>query len=215
VVVPRPRDETTAARRLLAYGEQALLVECSDLDEALGLLAALQRRPMEAVEEIVPGARSLLLRLRRPLTHREERDIAERECADPVGEAASEVEIEVDYDGEDLDEVAELIGLSPEEVVSTHTGQSWTVGFCGFAPGFAYLRGEHDRLRVPRRATPRTRVPAGSVGLADQWSGVYPRRGPGGWQLIGHTDRAVWDLRREPPALLRPGAVVRFVDRHA
>jgi KipI family sensor histidine kinase inhibitor len=196
-----------------------VLVECGDLDEALGLMAALQRQPMEVVEEIVPGARSLLLRLRRPLTHREERDIAGRERADPVGEAASEVEIEVeievDYDGEDLEEVAELTGLSPEEVVSTHTAQSWTVGFCGFAPGFAYLRGENDRLRVPRRTTPRTRVPAGSVGLADQWSGVYPRRGPGGWQLIGHTDRATWDLRREPPALLHPGAVVRFVDRRA
>jgi KipI family sensor histidine kinase inhibitor len=191
-----------------------VLVECSDLDEALGLRAALQRQPMEAVEEIVPGARSLLLRLRRPLTHREEREISGRERAEPVGEAASQVEIEVDYDGDDLEEVAELTGLSPQEVVSTHTGQFWTVGFCGFAPGFAYLRGEHDRLRVPRRSTPRTRVPAGSVGLADQWSGVYPRRGPGGWQLIGHTDRPIWDLRREPPALLHPGAVVRFVDRH-
>jgi KipI family sensor histidine kinase inhibitor len=192
-----------------------VLIECSDLDEALGLMAALQRQPMDAVEEIVPGARSLLLRLRRPLTQREEREISGRAPADPVGEAASEVEIEVDYDGEDLEEVAELTRLSPKEVVSVHTGQSWTVGFCGFAPGFAYLRGEHDRLRVSRRATPRTKVPAGSVGLADQWSGVYPRRGPGGWQLIGHTDRLIWDLRREPPALLHPGAVVRFVDRRS
>ncbi len=215
MVVPGPRDETAGRRRLLPYGERATLVECTDLDEALGLLAALQRQPVEAIEEVIPGARSLLLRLRRPLTHREERDISIREGAEPVGESASEVEIRVEYDGEDLDEVAALTGLSPEEVVATHIGQSWTVGFCGFAPGFAYLRGEHDRLRVPRRETPRTKVPAGSVGLADQWSGVYPRRGPGGWQLIGHTDQAIWDLHREPPALLHPGAVVRFVDRHA
>lgn len=190
-----------------------MLVECTDLDEALGLMAALQRQPMDTVEEIIPGARSLLLRLRRPLTHREERDLLTRKGAEPVEELASEVEIGVQYDGEDLDEVARLTGMSAEEVVTTHTGQSWKVGFCGFAPGFAYLRGEHDRLRVPRRATPRTAVPAGSVGLADQWSGVYPRRGPGGWQLIGHTDQPIWDLRREPPALLHPGAVVRFVVR--
>jgi KipI family sensor histidine kinase inhibitor len=120
------------------------------------------------------------------------------------------VEIEVDYSGEDLAEVAELTGLSPDEVVQAHTGQVWTVAFCGFAPGFGYLHGEHNRLRVPRRSSPRTRVPAGSVGLADQWSGIYPRVGPGGWQLIGRTEQTLWDLDKTPPALLQPGLRVRF-----
>jgi KipI family sensor histidine kinase inhibitor len=127
----------------------------------------------------------------------------------------SEVDLPVVYDGEDLAEVARVTGLSPAAVVQAHPAQVWTVGFCGFAPGFAYLRGEHDRLRVPRRDTPRTTVPAGSVGLADHWSGVYPRRGPGGWQIIGHTERRIWDLDREPPALPHPGTRVRFVDRNA
>ena len=99
--------------------------------------------------------------------------------------------------------------------MAAHTGQLWSVGFCGFAPGFAYLRGEHDRLRVPRRSSPRTRVPAGAVALADDWSAVYPREGPGGWQLIGTTDAVLWDPSRVPPALLAPGTTVRFVDLDA
>jgi KipI family sensor histidine kinase inhibitor len=122
------------------------------------------------------------------------------------------VEIRVSYDGPDLDEVAERTGLSPEQVVAAHTGRLWLVGFAGFAPGFAYLVDGDPRLNVPRRTTPRTRVPAGSVGLAGEFSGVYPRASPGGWQLIGHTDEPLWDLDRDPPALLRPGLRVRFLD---
>jgi KipI family sensor histidine kinase inhibitor len=118
----------------------------------------------------------------------------------------------VDYSGPDLADVATFTGMSVEEIISTHTNQVWTVGFCGFAPGFAYLRGQNERLRVPRRASPRTRVPAGAVGLAGEWSGIYPREGPGGWQLIGRTELTLWDLRRDPPALLRPGVTVRFVN---
>ena len=118
--------------------------------------------------------------------------------------------IEVDYSGPDLEEVSSLTGLSAEEVVAAHTGQLWTVAFCGFAPGFGYLHGEDERLRVPRRSTPRTKVPTGAVGLADDWSGIYPRSGPGGWQLIGRTDAPLWDLDRDPPALLQPGMQIRF-----
>ena len=200
----------SADRRLLDYGERAVLVECAGLDDALGLMASLGEQPLEVVEEIVPGARTLLLRLRRPLTQGERAGLLRLEPTSRNAQDLEELEIAVRYDGEDLDEVARLTGLSRKEVVATHTGQPWTVGFCGFAPGFAYLRGENERLRVPRRSTPRTRVPAGSVGLADHWSGIYPRRGPGGWQLIGRTDAVIWDLGREPPALLRPGVVVRF-----
>jgi KipI family sensor histidine kinase inhibitor len=97
-------------------------------------------------------------------------------------------------------------------VVEAHTEQVWTVGFVGFAPGFGYLVGEDARLKVPRRDAPRSAVPVGAVGLADEYSGVYPRRSPGGWQLIGRTEVAMWDVARDPPALLRPGGTVRFVE---
>jgi len=122
------------------------------------------------------------------------------------------IEVPVHYDGDDLEEVAALTGLAPAEVVAAHTGRPWQVGFVGFAPGFAYLVDGDPRLRVPRRTSPRSRVPAGAVGLADEYSGVYPRPSPGGWQLLGHTDVALWDLDRDPPALLRPGLRVRFTD---
>lgn len=198
------------SRRLLDYGESALLVECVGLDEALSLRNRLDELRLPEVAEVIPGARTLLLRLSRPLT------LAQRELlggldAAPLGGGASElVTIEVDYGGDDLDEVARLTDQTPAEVVAAHTGQVWTVGFCGFAPGFAYLRGENDRLRVPRRSSPRARVPAGAVGLADHWSGIYPRAGPGGWQLIGRTEQPLWDLEQSPPALLQPGMAVRF-----
>jgi biotin-dependent carboxylase-like uncharacterized protein len=122
------------------------------------------------------------------------------------------VEVGVCYDGEDLAEVARLCRLDAAEVVRAHTAAPWTVAFTGFAPGFAYLSGGDPRLDVPRRAEPRTRIPAGSVGLAGPFSGVYPRVSPGGWQLIGRTGLAMWDLARDEPALLAPGMRVRFVD---
>jgi len=122
------------------------------------------------------------------------------------------VELPVQYDGEDLSAVAELLGTTADEVVARHTGSLWRVAFCGFAPGFGYLVTDHNRLQVPRRATPRTSVPAGSVGLAGGFSGVYPRSSPGGWQLIGSTDAVLWDPAAERPALLAPGTAVRFVE---
>ena len=198
-------------RRLLPYGEDGLLLECADLTETAGVLRALEILALPEVSELVPGARTVFLRLVRPLTPQRQRALLGLAAAPPTGDDTDRVEIEVRYDGEDLGEVADRLGLTAEDVIAAHTGQRWTVGFCGFAPGFGYLRGEDDRLRVPRRDRPRTAVPAGSVGLADVWSGVYPRRGPGGWQLIGTTDRRLWDLDRDPPALLRPGTTVRFV----
>jgi KipI family sensor histidine kinase inhibitor len=118
----------------------------------------------------------------------------------------------VHYDGEDLEELAGLLHLAPDELVHRHTGTEWTVAFGGFAPGFGYLTQPGGQWDVPRRSTPRTRVPAGSVALAGEFSGVYPRESPGGWQLIGRTDVAVFDLDRDPAALLRPGVRIRFVD---
>jgi KipI family sensor histidine kinase inhibitor len=133
------------------------------------------------------------------------------------GRADMEIDIQIDvvYDGADLDEVARLTGLTTEQVVAAHTATPWRVGFGGFAPGFAYLIGGDGRLEVPRQSEPRTRVPAGSVALAGEFSAVYPRESPGGWQLIGHTSKdtaELWDVDRDPPALLRPGMWVQFRD---
>jgi KipI family sensor histidine kinase inhibitor len=202
-------------RRLLEYGASAVLVECPDLEDAVGLARRLGSDPIEPVLEVIPGARSLLLRLATELTASERAHLLELPAQPATEQDQQLVTIEVDYDGEDLEEVARLTGLTPAEVVQAHSGQVWTVGFCGFAPGFAYLHGEDDRLRVPRRPAPRTRVPPGSVGLADQWSGIYPREGPGGWQLIGRTAQPMWDLEQDPPALLQPGMRVQFQQRGA
>jgi KipI family sensor histidine kinase inhibitor len=120
------------------------------------------------------------------------------------------VEIAVTYDGADLAEVARLTGLDEDGVVAAHTGTPWRIAFGGFAPGFMYLTGGDPRLQVPRRDEPRTTVPAGAVGLAGEYSGVYPRPSPGGWQLIGRTDTVLWDAERDPPALLTPGGIVTF-----
>lgn len=199
------------SRRLRPYGDQGLLLECTDLAETLGVLRALRQADLPEVRELVPGARTIFLRTDEPLSRQRRHEVLELLPLPPSTDEGHEVTIVVRYDGEDLAEVAAHLGLRPADVVAAHTGQSWTVGFCGFAPGFGYLHGEDERLRVPRRATPRTVVPAGSVGLADVWSGIYPRRGPGGWQLIGRTAQRLWDLDAEPPALLQPGATVRFV----
>ena len=113
-------------------------------------------------------------------------------------------------DGADLAEVAERTGLTTAQVINAHTGTPWQVGFGGFAPGFAYLIGGDPRLAVPRRSEPRSSVPAGAVGLAGEFTGIYPRRSPGGWQLIGHTGVVLWDIDRPNPALLTPGMWVQF-----
>jgi KipI family sensor histidine kinase inhibitor len=196
-------------RRLLDYGESAVLLEGHDLADVLALRPVIAAQ-FEQVVEVVPGARTLLLRLRAPLVEADRQRLLQLRGTPPELDEQELTEIEVDYSGADLEEVATRLGLSPEEVVAAHTGQVWTVAFCGFAPGFGYLAGEDDRLRIARRTSPRVRVPAGAVGLADAFSGVYPREGPGGWQLIGRTDRPLWDLAADPPALLQPGARVRF-----
>ena len=225
--------------RLLSYGDRAVLVELDDLDQALALHERLQALPTQlpgepsgllpgeprapVLVDVVVGARTVLLVADSARTLPGVRELAQRTMASlgvdaPVAPAPEQppaarvVEVPVHYDGADLTDVAELTGLSVSEVVAAHTGMPWRVGFAGFAPGFAYLVDGDPRLRVPRRASPRARVPAGAVGLADEFSGVYPRQSPGGWQLLGRTDLALWDLDRDPPALLRPGLWVQFAD---
>ncbi len=197
-----------------AYGDQALLLEFDSTAEVLAWAAAIRRADLLGVVDIVPASRTILLKLAGARYLAPTRQRIGQLRADPVdtGPAGTgpDVLIDVVYDGADLDAVAELTGLSPTEVVAAHTGSLWQVGFGGFAPGFAYLIGGDPRLQVPRRPDPRTRVPAGSVGLAGEFSAVYPRESPGGWQLIGRTDAVMWDLHRDQPALLTPGMTVRF-----
>ncbi|WP_207455652.1 5-oxoprolinase subunit B family protein [Herbiconiux sp. SYSU D00978] len=200
-------------RRLLDYGDSAVLLEVDDLDAVLALMPALERtRPPEVVE-LVPGARTVLA-VHAPGAPREAvRAWLTKTPADAVdASSAALVELPVRYDGPDLAEVAALLGVTVEEVVRRHTARPWSVAFGGFAPGFAYLSAPASGLEVPRRTTPRPRVPAGSVGLAGTFSGVYPRDSPGGWQLIGRTEALLWDAARTPPALLTPGTRVRFVE---
>jgi KipI family sensor histidine kinase inhibitor len=164
--------------------------------------------------DVVPGARTVVVAVE-PGTDLAalRRAVLELEVDAVAALDGPVVEIPVVYEGPDLAEVAELTGLSPDEVVAAHTGTPWRVGFGGFAPGFAYLTGGDARLQVARRSEPRTSVPAGAVGLAGEFSGVYPRSSPGGWQLIGRTDAVLWDPDRTPPALLSAGAQVQFVAR--
>lgn len=200
--------------RVLPCADAGLLVEADDLEGVLGLYAALVDDPPPGVVDLVPAARTLLLRLDPRTADPAEvaRVVRATEPRPGARPDAGEVEVPVTYDGDDLAEVGELTGLGERGVVEAHTAQAWTVAFCGFAPGFGYLVGDDERLHVPRRSSPRTRVPAGAVGLAGEFGGVYPRESPGGWQLIGRTDLAVWDIERDPPALLVPGARVRFVE---
>lgn len=214
------KDDVTL--RVLGYGDRALLIEVdaagaaagAGSDAVLGMFRALDRTRPPGVVDLVPAARTIAVLLDpRVLPPAAARAWIERTPPEPPAAAADElVELAVRYDGDDLAEVAALLGITPREVVERHTASRWRVAFGGFAPGFAYLVTDHDGLRVPRRDTPRTAVPAGSVGLAGEFSGVYPRSSPGGWQLIGRTDAALWDVRADPPALLRPGVEVRFVE---
>ncbi|WNV73769.1 allophanate hydrolase subunit 1 [Geodermatophilus sp. DSM 44513] len=200
--------------RVLPSGSTALLVELDGLDDVLGLYAALAAEPIEGVVDVVPAARTVLLVTDPAVTGLDAVEQAVRRTTPrPARQGGGEtVDLPVVYDGEDLADVAALLGVDTAEVVRRHTGTEWTVAFCGFAPGFGYLVPDGEPWDVPRRPSPRTRVPPGSVALAGGFGGVYPRESPGGWQLIGRTDVPVFDVDRDPAALLRPGVRVRFTE---
>jgi KipI family sensor histidine kinase inhibitor len=200
--------------RVLPSGSTALLVELDSLDDVLGLYAALAAGPPDGVVDVVPAARTVLLVTDPAVTTLAAVEQAVARTPPHAGRRAEGelVELPVVYDGADLADVATHLGVAADEVVRRHTGTEWTVAFCGFAPGFGYLAPDGEPWDVPRRPTPRTKVPPGSVALAGEFSGVYPRESPGGWQLVGRTDVPVFDVARDPAALLRPGVRVRFVD---
>ena len=210
-----PRMPNLAAYAVHDYGDRALLIEFDSTAEVLTWTGALRAADLLGVVDIVPATRTILVRLagagyRAPVRQRlsQMQAAARTNAAPPAGRA--DLTVDVVYDGADLQGVADLAGMTPEQVIAAHTRSPWRVGFSGFAPGFGYLVGGDERLRVPRRTEPRTNVPAGSVGLAGEFSGVYPRRSPGGWQLIGHTELVLFDVHRDPPALLEPGMWVQF-----
>lgn len=197
-------------------GARAVLLDLDPAAEPAAVASAVATLADElgaALTDVVPGARTVLVvaadarglaRVVAALPELPDTPPPERR-ADPL------LELPARYDGPDLEHVARAVGLPVEEVVRRHSAVTYHAAFSGFAPGFAYLRGLDPVLRLPRRDTPRTAVPAGSLAIADDWTAVYPRRTPGGWHLLGTVDVPVFDLHREPAALLSPGRRVRFV----
>jgi KipI family sensor histidine kinase inhibitor len=193
------------------FGEAALLVETGTPDRAQALAASLRADPIAGIEGIVPGLASVLIEMD-PLGPVTMHDAVATRVAGlaPYAPAGRRRTIPVVYDGPDLAAMAELCGLSEADVIERHAATELRVLFDGFAPGFAYLGDLPEDLRVPRLATPRTRTPAGSVGIAGSMSGIYPAELPGGWRIIGRTPVALFDPHRDPPAYLVPGDTVRF-----
>ncbi len=190
------------------YGDRALLF---DTASPLGFGSAVRLAAPIGLMDVVPGPASVLVCFNKPAEARAA--LEGLRSLRPVEAALAlqtEVVLPIVYDGADLDDVAAATGCSVAQVVSRHSTGSYLVAVTGFAPGFGYLSGLDPVLHLPRRAEPRTVVPAGSVAIADRWTGVYPVASPGGWHLLGRTAEVLWDLDRDPPALLQPGVRVRF-----
>lgn len=201
--------------KFLPYGDTGLLVEIEghhprSESVLLGIRSSLVGA--EGVVDVVPAARTVLVEFDPDRTSADALQalVETAELAAVTTAAPTSITILVRYDGPDLHEVAELTGMSSEDVIRRHSAPTYTVAFCGFAPGFAYLTGLDEALQVSRLPRPRTVVPAGAVAVAGEFTGVYPRPSPGGWRLLGTTDAPLWDAHRVPPALLSPGTTVRF-----
>ena len=196
---------------VIDYGPQAWLVEVAD---PLGYAAAVHAALASEVDEVVLAAATVLVTVG-PGTDRgdvQSQLASLRPLAAGTQEETPVVEIPVVYDGDDLDSIADATGLAVSDAVARHSAPTYRCAFCGFAPGFAYLTGLDKALELPRRATPRTRIPAGAVAIAAGYTAVYPSASPGGWHLLGRTDVPMWRTGRAAPALIVPGATVRFVE---
>jgi KipI family sensor histidine kinase inhibitor len=201
--------------RFRSAGPAALLVEVDSLAQVRALYARIEeergRGWAPGLVDVIPAARTVLLD-----------GVAEQSAlAGEIGSwsvaprpsgSGRVVEIACRYDGPDLADVAKQWGVAPEQVAAIHAGLAHEVAFCGFAPGFPYIAGLGGGREAARRDQPRAAVPAGSVALGDEYTGIYPRTSPGGWQIIGSTDAVMWDADRDPAALLEPGDQVRFID---
>ncbi|HEV3355195.1 MAG TPA: allophanate hydrolase subunit 1 [Pseudonocardiaceae bacterium] len=205
--------------RLRRCGSDAVLIEVDSLDEVDAVRAALagaaESGRLPGLAELVPAARTVLAAMRpgsNGLAALRE-VLAGIDVTAAIGRDSREVVLPVYYDGPDLELVADTAGIGVAEVAALHSGVEYSVAFSGFAPGFGYLVGLPDVLCQPRLDRPRTKVPAGSVGIAGEFTGAYPRSSPGGWRLIGRTDAVLFDSHRDRPALLSPGDRVRFEAR--
>lgn len=198
--------------RFRRCGDVGVLIEFASLQDVLALHADLEARPMSGLVDMVPALETLLVKFDPGITTPEQicQNIKTRSPRRAEQQTGRVLRIPVRYDGEDLPVVSSLLGISIAEAIRRHSSQMWTVAFSGFSPGFGYLVGDTGGLHVSRRASPRIRVPAGAVALAGEFTGIYPRESPGGWQIVGHTDLKTWDLERIPPALLTPGTRVSF-----
>ncbi len=195
--------------RLLPCGPGAVLAEYDSLAEVMAVNESLRSSGLEGLDDVIPAARTVLVR------HHEIDRAALEALLVPTAVAprpyGPTVEIAVVYDGVDLDAVASATGMSTDEVVEMHSSVLYSAAFLGFTPGWAYLVDLPPPLRLPRRSTPRTSVAAGSVAIANEFTGVYPTTSPGGWHLLGHTTAAMFDVTRSKPSLVVAGDRVRFV----
>lgn len=205
-----------AGRATRPVGADGLLVECTDAREAAALAEWLADALDPAPIELVPAAATVLVVATPGGVGAVRRAVAVAPSAVDLGrhdvDGGPVVEIPVRYDGADLAVTADDLGISVERFVREHLAATWRVDFVGFAPGFGYCSADDWPHRIPRLDTPRERVPAGAVAVADGWSAVYPRASPGGWRLIGTTTAALWDADRVPPAALAAGTRVRFTE---
>lgn len=200
--------------RFLPAGTGGLLIELNDLETTLTLLDAMKTNWIDGVIDLVPAASTLLVRFDISVTDARSivSSVSKMDRSSRTVRTGETFEIPVIYDGEDLEEVAALLGWTTEEVIRRHTATTYTVAFTGFAPGFAYMTCDDPAFDVPRRKSPRVRIPAGSVALGGRFGGIYPADSPGGWQLLGRTPLKMWDIDRDRAALLSPGDRVRFCD---
>ena len=201
--------------RVEPYGDRAVLVTFDDPADVGPWAAAVeQERPSEVVD-VVRGAMSVVLvgfdGAADEVLMQRARAVVPLAPSEVDTWAQEPLDVEVRYDGEDLEEVARATGLAVDDVGALHAAAEYEVAFCGFAPGFGYLAGLPERLHLPRRQTPRPRVPASALAIADRYTGVYPTASPGGWWLIGTALVPIFDLQRDPPSLFTPGRRVRFV----
>lgn len=198
----------SVATAVRPYGPRAAIVDCST-DHVIPLATALQSTGL--FREIVPAEMSVLVTWSSTSTIDDLHGVLHTVDISGAAAVGRTVEIPVRYDGPDLEEVARITGLTIDEVVAMHSGATYVAAFAGFAPGFMYCTGLPDRLQIPRRDTPRTAVPKGSLAIADVYTAIYPTVSPGGWNLIGHTDVELFDLQAADPSLIKPGDRVRFV----
>ena len=194
-------------------GTRALIVDLPDLGTVMNFYAALSATPLEHQTDVVAAARTVLVTFDSPTATTNAVDVlaAYTPATADMG-TPRDIDIDVRYDGEDVETLASSLGMSASELIEWHTSTTWVAAFGGFAPGFTYCVPEDASraLEIPRRDSPRTAVPAGAVALAGEFSAVYPRTSPGGWQLIGTTATPMWDSTATPPALVAPGDRVHY-----